>query len=143
MGEATNLFKQYGTNKDMEKAGIILDYGLNSKGKPIFIKIARAGGANQQFAKCLDRKTKPYRRQIQSETLDEEIGARIQREVYAESVILSWSGVEDADGNEIPFNRENCEKLLTDLPDLFTDIREAAGKIVLFRNELKEEEAKN
>lgn len=138
-----SLYKQFATDKVVEKDGVVLEYGKNSKGAQIKIRIARAGGANQKFSKILERKTKPYRRQLQNETLDEEIGAQIQREVYADSVILGWEGVEDADGNDMAFTRDNIIKLLTDLPDLFADIRDQATKSALYRANILEEDAKN
>lgn len=138
-----SLYEQFATDKSFEKQGIVLEYGTNKDGKPIRIRIARAGGSNQKFAKVLERETKPYRRQLQNETLDEEIGTAVQRRVYARAVILGWENVEDLNGQPLAFNEENIIKLLTDLPDLFADIREQASKSALFRAEALEVESKN
>lgn len=138
-----SLYKTFKTDENIERTGVVLEYGLNSKGQPIQIRIARAGGNNARYNKTLEVKTKPYRRQIQNETLDDVIGRRVFREVYAEAVILGWDGVEDAEGNPMPFTKDNCIKLLTDLPDLFDDIREQAQKAALFRAEILENDAGN
>jgi hypothetical protein len=138
-----SLYSQFATDTNQEKDGIFLQYGTNSKGLPVRIKIARAGGSNARFAKILERETKPYRRQIQMETLDEETGQIIQRRVYAKAVILGWENVEDKAGVAIPFTEENVIKVLTDLPDLFIDIRECAAKAALFRSDALESDAKN
>lgn len=138
-----NLYKQFGTNKSLEKEGIYIDYGKNSNGSPIRIRIARAGGANVRFQKVLEAKSKPYRRQIQNDTADAEVVDQLMKEVYAETIILGWEGVDDAEGNEIPFTKENCVRLFNDLPDLWSDIAEVSRKTAAFRNEILEDDLKN
>lgn len=138
-----SLYKQFKTDKNVEKEGIVLNYGKNSKGEDIEIRIARAGGANVQYAKLLEAKTKPYRRQIQNETLDNEVAEKITKEVYAKAVVLGWTGVEDENGKELEFSFENCMKLFDDLPDLWTDIQQQSTKAALFRADILEQDAKN
>jgi hypothetical protein len=67
----------------------------------------------------------------------------MMRDVYVETVVLGWEGMLDAAGNPLPFNKENALKLFTDLPDLFQDVMEQAGKLALFREDIREDEAKN
>ena len=138
-----SLYSQFKTDKNIEKEGIVLNYGKNSKGADIEIRIARAGGANIQYAKLLEAKTKPYRRQIQNETLDNDVAEKITKEVYAKAVVLGWSGVEDENGKELEFSFENCMKLFDDLPDLWTDIQQQSTKAALFRADILEQDAKN
>lgn len=138
-----SLYKQFQTDKTVEKEGIVLNYGKNSKGEDIEIRIARAGGANVQYAKLLEAKTKPYRRQIQNETLDNEVAEKITKEVYAKAVVLGWTGVEDENSKELEFSFENCMKLFDDLPDLWTDIQQQSTKAALFRADILEQDAKN
>jgi len=64
-------------------------------------------------------------------------------EVYAETVLLGWTGVADENGTPLPFTKENCVKLLTDLPDLFRDIQEQAQRVANFRAADLEADAKN
>lgn len=138
-----SLFRLFKTNPNLEREGVLLEYGENSKGKPIGIRIARAGGANVQFQKRLDVLVKPYRRQIQTETIDSKQIEKLMRQVYAETVVLGWENVEDENGDELTFSVDNCVRLFDALPDLFSDIQEQAGKAALFRAELLEAEAKN
>ena len=138
-----SLYTQFETNRDIEKEGIVLQYGLNSKKKPIEIRIARAGGANEHYNKLLEAKVKPYRRQIQNETLDNAVAEKITKEVYAASVILGWSGVEDRNGNELQFNTVNVIALMNDLPDLWADIQSQSVRAALFRADVLEADAKN
>lgn len=138
-----SLYKQFKTDKNVEKEGIVLNYGKNSKGEDIEIRIARAGGANVQYAKLLEVKTKPYRRQIQNETLDNEVAEKITKEVYAKAVVMGWTGVEDENGKPLEFSSENCIKLFDDLPDLWMDIQQQSTKAALFRADILEQDAKN
>jgi hypothetical protein len=124
MASPYDLFK---TDPMTETEGLTLDYG------DFQIRIARAGGANRGFVRALEARLKPYRRQLQSETLDEQVAERILREVYADHVILGWQGVADGDGKAMAFSRANVLKLLSDLPELFRDLQEQAGRIALFR----------
>lgn len=138
-----SLYDQFTTDTDLEKKGIVLQYGLNSKDKPIGIRVARAGGSNAAYAKRMEFKAKPFRRQIQTETIEKKQLERIVLEVFCETVILGWENVEDAEGNELTYSVENAIKLFTDLPDLFADVQEQAGKAALFRAEVREKAAGN
>lgn len=138
-----SLYQKFETDRSLEKTGIELDYGPNSKKQPTLIRIARAGGANDAYLKRMESKAKPHRRAIQHETIDKDTLAKIIREVYAETVVLGWSGVEDREGNALEYSVENAVKLFTDLPDLFLDIQEQAQNAALFRVNLRDDDAKN
>lgn len=138
-----SLYAKFETDKSLETSGIELDYGPNTKGKTILIRIARAGGANDQYLKRMEAKAKPHRRQIQHETVDRVVISQIIKEVYAETVVLGWENVEDREGNDMPFTKENVLKLFTDLPDLYADITEQAQSAALFRVAVREIDAKN
>lgn len=146
-----SLYDKFETDRSLEKNGIDLDYGPNlklpadSEGKhPVtIIRIARAGGSNDQYLKRLEAKAKPHRRSIQHETIEKAQLDTMVKEVYAESVVLGWENVSDRDGNLMEFNKENVLKLFKDLPDLYTDIMEQAQSAALFRLNLREQDAKN
>lgn len=144
-----SIYKQFATDKKLEKDGIELEYP-NEDGKPsTIIRIARAGGANERYSKVMEQKCKPYRRQIQTETITPEKMDQIMREVYAETVVLSWTNLdfeETENGpamSNVPFTPKNCERLFLDLPELFTDIQVQAGKAALFKREMLEGAAGN
>lgn len=133
-----SLYKLFKSNETREKEeGILLDYGTAK------IRIRRAGGSNRKYAELLSKKLRPYKRQIENETLDPDTGIRVMAEVYADSVILGWEGVTDSENKVLPFTRDNCVKLMLDLPDLFRDIQEQAQKFANFRDEEIEEDRKN
>lgn len=148
-----NLYQQFQTSGDLEKTGILLEYGNNSQGLPICIRIARAGGANERFNKRMEAAAKPYRRQIQTETIATDTITKMMRQVYAETVVLGWENVELMDKNPDgspagtfsprEFSVANCVELFNDLPDLYQDIVEQAQRAALFRTEIREADAGN
>lgn len=137
------LYDAFETDKSLERDGIFLDYGFNTKDEPIQIRIARAGGANTKFAKVLEQKMKPYKRALANDTMDNKVAEKLLIEAYADSVVIGWTGVEDKEGNALEFNRENVVKLFTDLPDLFLDVQQQSQKSTLYRAELRELEQGN
>lgn len=133
-----SLYKMYETDPDLEKGGIILDYGDGEK-----IKIARAGGANESFAVTLERVTRPYRKRMDAHTLDNSVANELYIQVFAESVVKGWEGIKDRDDKTLKFTVDNCVQLFKDLPDLFSDVREAANDVSNFRVAEIEEDIKN
>lgn len=134
-----NLYNSFETDKDLETKGVWVEYG---DGTPAFL-VARAGGANKSYTVKTKKLTKAYRRAIQTETLSDDIADRIYMESFYKTVILDWKGVEDREGEDLPFSLDNMKKLFTDLPELWADLRDQATSIAIFRKEVEEADAKN
>ena len=129
-------FDDYRTDIDLE-AGQGIDLRLDADR---VITIHRAGGANRKFAKVFSRVVKPYRRKLQNGTIDQDVSDKLMREVYAESVIIGWSGI-TSDGAEVPFNKTNCMAFLEAFPEVFDAIQEEAQRVANFIGQQKEEDA--
>jgi hypothetical protein len=138
-----SLYKRFKTDPKIEKEGVLLDFGKNSKGAQIYIRVARAGGANQAYLNRMEARAKPHRRSIQNDTIERVTLEKLILDVYAETVVLGWENVEDENGNELPFNKDNVIKLFTDLPDVYEEVKDQAQKGALYRQELLEADAKN
>jgi hypothetical protein len=139
-----SLYKLFKTDEASEQEGIWLEYAdEDGKGPPARIKIARAGGSNAKYMRVLERRYKPVRRQSQLGILDPKVSEEILAQVYAEAVLLGWENVTDPEGKPLPFNVENAVKLLTDLPELFSEIQIQANRMSLFRADLREADAGN
>jgi hypothetical protein len=136
--KATNLYAAFETSKTVEKEGVYIKYGEKTK-----IRIARAGGSNTAFSLRYEVLMRPYRRLAQTNHMDKEVQAEIMRQLYAETVVRGWEGVNDRAGNELIFSVANCIQLFTDLPDLFDDVVNHSLNSALFREEIREEDAKN
>jgi hypothetical protein len=109
------------TNPEHETKGIDIDYGDYG-----VFRIKRAGGANDEFSKVLEVKTRPYRRQIDMGTFDSKVAEKFLVEAFVDTVLIGWENVKDKKGKNLEFSKENAVKLLSDLPELFADLREKA-----------------
>ena len=143
----TNPFDMFETDKSREADGIVLNYS-----DVFWIKVARAGGSNDHYKRILTEKLKPFRRAIQTDTIDEAASSRIMREAAAEGLVLGWGTGIYPDGNgsipgrggePIAFTTENVVRLFEELPDLFTDVYEQASKAASFRAMELETDGKN
>ncbi len=141
------MYENFKTSETLETQGVVIDYG------DFRVTLARAGGANKRFGKVFEAKTKPYRRAIQTETMDEGVAMRILSETYAETAIKLWEvkdadgnwkeGIEAPDGSTLPFDVRSILSTFENIPDLFADIREQAGMAALYREMVLEEDSKN
>lgn len=140
------LYTNYKTDKTLEIQGIFFEAGELDEGgvkKPIRFKIARAGGANSNFTKAMERETKPYKRAIQTKTLSNDQANVLYQRAFVSSVLLGWENVRDANNQDLPFTFDNAMSLFNDLPDLFNDLREAASDASLFREDELEHDLGN
>ena len=136
----------FATDQSTEEKGVWQDYGNG-----VEILIARAGGSNKAFAKRFTELTRPHRRMIQAEAVDDATAKEILYQVYAETVVKDWKGItaEDLDpaaanpNDAVPYTAKNAVTLFKALPDLFADIVAQAGKLAMFRQVVNEGDAKN
>lgn len=133
-----SFYKIFGTDKNAETEGVWIDYGEAGR-----IKIARSGGANKAYTNALQKMYKENRRQMETDTMSDEVAERKVREIFVRHVIIDWEGVKDANGKNMSCTFDNANKLLTDLPDLYRDLIQEAGKVSNFRAEALEADAKN
>lgn len=133
-----SLYEVFGTDTSLENdKGVVIDYGVAK------ITVNRAGGANTKYQKVLEAKLRPYRRKLEAGTMDPELNRRLLAEVYAEAIITGWEGVTDTKNKPLAFNKENCVKVLIDLPDFFSDIIAFTSDLKNFRKAEIEEDSKN
>ncbi len=148
-----SMYDQLHTDPALETKGVEVDYGS------LRVTLARAGGANKKYEKLLDARSKPHRRAMKTETMDNEVAIGIMCEVYADSIILHWEaknakgewevGVEAKPKKQgdpvkvLPFNRENVLQAMVDLPELLVWFKEDAEKLALYLFQYQEDDIKN
>lgn len=138
-----SLYTQFKTNAAKEVEGVEIQYGPNEDGTiPTFV-ISRMGKSNKRYTKALEAATRPYRRQIELGTMNNDTAESLFLGVFVDTVLKGWRNVKDETGNEIPFGKETAIKVLSDLPELYDDLQEKAKSASLFREEALEDEAKN
>jgi len=106
--------------------------------KAISIKMARAGGANLAFTKAMEEKTREHRKRggaLEGDKVDVELVTEILKEAFVETIILDWKGVKDKSGKKVAFSVAAAKTLVADLPDLYSELRDAAGLASNYRFE--------
>lgn len=144
MNKGVNLFTSFNTNKSLEAEGVPVHFGLNAKGEMTTITVRRAGGSNTAFTKRYEALTKPYRRQIQLNMMDQSVLKDIMCRLYAETVVSGWSGVLDRNNeNEVPFSVDACIDLFKNADEVFGEVVDVSTNAAVYRDEIREEDAKN
>lgn len=146
-----SLLKQFGTDSAKENNGVEFELGENEhNGQPMKVLLARRSMSNKRYKKAVDRFTKPYRRQIETDTLPAEKNNEIQVQIFAEACLLSWQNIplSDITGNQedkakiAEYNTDNVVKMLLKIPELFSMLSLQATTMDLYKLDI-EDDAKN
>lgn len=132
------LYDRYEIDKNLENSGIWIDYGGDGR-----FLVARIGSGTSAYDKRLKYKMKPYRRQLDNDTLDENLLLKITTETFAETALMDWDGIRDREGNILPFSKENAKVLFADLPNLALDLMGQARDFQNYLLAQREDDAKN
>lgn len=143
--------KNYGTDRALETEGVTIAVDTNDhNGKPINIIVSRMGTTNKRYTKRLEEVTAPHLTAIQNETLDNELGSKILREVFVETVMLGWENMpkseltgDDKDTDDLPYTAENAIAMFDAFPDFYTVCEGHAKKAANFRTKAREKAGKN
>jgi hypothetical protein len=135
----TDLFKAYETNADAEKTGVPIHPDFAPE---ITFMVARAGGANESFAKEGEKRFRPYRRAIEQGGLDNKIATKLAMELFIDTQLKGWEGISE-DGVEYPYTRDNAVKLFTRLPELHIELQRKAQSMATFQRRDLDDDAKN
>jgi len=136
-----SLRKSYKTNPAAETEGVWVDMLFSEAfNGPVSFKLARMSPQNKQYATALERAWRPHEAAQKAGSLSPELGNKVFREVFCNTIVKDWRNVskadmtgDDADATEqLPFNAENALKLLTDLPDLMSALVEKAGGLAAY-----------
>lgn len=140
-----SLYKQFATNAEKEIEGIEVQMteAENDDGSiPTFV-VSRMGKSNKRYSKALEAATRPYRRQIELGTMNNDKAEEIFLGVFVDTVLKGWKNVRDESGADMPFTKQTATKLFKDLPEVYERLQEEAKLSANFREVSLEEEAKN
>jgi len=140
-----SLYKQFATNTEKEIEGIEVQMteAENDDGSiPTFV-VSRMGKSNKRYSKALEAATRPYRRQIELGTMNNDKAEEIFLGVFVDTVLKGWKNVRDESGADMPFTKQTATKLFKDLPEVYERLQEEAKLSANFREVSLEEEAKN
>lgn len=147
----TSPYAAFDANADKERNGVYQTFGS------FRVKIARAGGKNQQYIGLRETLTKQHRRAIQTETLPQNIQDALNAELAAKGLVKSWEVDENfgaldengtalqpnwiagkihdpASGEVLDATPELITKTLLRYNDLYLAIANCAGDVENFLN---------
>lgn len=100
-------------------------------GKSPTLILASATEANPQYFNALLKRVGKSARKARAGTINVEAiseNRNDDKELYPSCIVRGWEDTLDADGQEVPFSKEDCAKFLSCLPDwIFDDLRNFAG----------------
>ena len=131
------LYQQYQTDPTAEAEGV----WVRDLAPGFHVKIARLNNPKHKAVSL--RLARPFRAQIDRDTLSEEKADELVVQALAETIVMDWEGGTDEAGAALEPTLANKVKLLTDLPDLRADIVQAAKTQDLYRAESIEAAVKN
>lgn len=132
---------RFRTDATKENEGVWVPLGAPDDPDGFQLKIARLG--NPAYEEMLRKIGKPYVRAIRMGTADPKVIADLQKKAMAKHVLKDWKGLQDDDGNPIPYSVEKAYELMSTLPDFFDLVYSLAQEQDLFRAQLQEDSAKN
>jgi hypothetical protein len=144
--------QQFATNKKLEKEGIAITCQANADKTVPTIHVARTFRQSVEYRKVFERISKPWKAEIDADSLDPETDFKIMCSVFVEVSIKGWdnmqlpkgfAGIGLGEGADVPFSIENCMALFTELRDLFTLCAEKSANADAFREGALEVVTKN
>jgi hypothetical protein len=139
----SSLYRQFKLDDTKLAEGVAVVVGKNDDDSDITFIVGRIAPSNLKYSKMFEQETRPYRRQIDNETLDDMISREIFLKVFCRTILLGWKNVQNEKNETLPFNYENAMALMKKLPELYDDLQAQAKKASLFREEMQETAAKN
>ena len=131
-----DLRKEYGfTDKSLESEGVEVEIRSGA-----IVKVARTN--NPKFKEYLRHLLKPYERQMQRRTMDDDLLNDLTLRAVAKHVLLGWKGLQ-LDGKVVKYTPEKAFELMKEFEDFQEDVVDAASMRETFRAAVVEENTKN
>ena len=127
--------REFKTDKSKEEDGV-----WESLGDECSVKVARYG--NPAMLRAYRKYPRVLRQRLENGQVDDDKSAAVMAEVMADTVLLDWKGLKE-DKKNVPYNRENCIRVLKEYPDFRGMVFEIANEAQLYHEEGVGETAKN
>ena len=127
--------KDFKTDKVKEKEGVWEDLGDGCS-----MLIARYG--NPAMIRAYRKYPRMIRRRLENGDVADDKSAKIMAGVMADTILLEWKGLKE-DGKNVPYNKENCVRILVEYPDVREMVFEIANEAKLYHDDDVGSTAKN
>lgn len=133
-----DILEKFGTDKDLESGdGVELDFGGGA-----IVRIRRAGGSNREYQAAMRKGLSAHQDAIDNDTLDPDVLRRVYARVYADTIVVDWSGIE-VRGKPLRFTPDVAADIFFEVPEFFGAIRAKAESFHTFKLSLLEKEVGN
>lgn len=127
----TNLDKFFKTDKELEANGIWFDLVPEKVG--FLLRPFKA--SNPRVKAAIASHYKPYARQVEMGTLDQEKHIEIQVKLFIDVCLVDWRGIE-VDGKPMAYSAKDAFDFFKALPDLFDTLWKHANDFNNYREDL-------
>lgn len=112
-------------------ATLIVDLPLDMIEGDAVLKLAPATEANRSYYNALLKNSRSKMGAIAGKKVNADTVKRNRtedRQLYAKYIVVGWSGIVDAEGVDVIFDKPTCKQFLDSLPDwIFDSVRIFAG----------------
>lgn len=105
-------------------------------------RILVASTSSESYKKVFRRLLIPHETSINLGVADEKVLHGLETEAIAEALLLNWEGFTE-NGVELPYSRENAQRILKSVPRFREHVIREASSIENFRRKKEEVEIKN
>lgn len=126
----TNLDKLFKTDRNLELEGV--EFAIDDKTS---FRVRHFAGNNPRVKAAMAAYYKPYARQIELGTLEQEKSDEITVKLFVDTCLVSWKGVE-IDGQAVECTKENAVALFKSLPMLFDSLWKHCNDFQNYREDL-------
>lgn len=130
-----SIFDVFETDENAELTGIWVDVGTAK------FLLARAGGANVDFAKTTTKRLAPF--QAAFDSMSKRQTDELAIGIFVDTILKDWQGVYERDGSPVEFSKETAKTVLKRLPNLFSQLMAEANKMANYTKANLEAAAKN
>lgn len=139
-----SLRKSFGLNKNLASEGKWFDVDVDENDKPMRFKLLYMNAQNKNLSKIKTSVMKPYKRQIDQETISDALLNNVGIEIFVRGVLVDWDNIVVEDGGKpLEFNEENATMIMKEFPELFTLLLLLAKDFGNFKQAEVEDIAKN
>lgn len=139
-----NLAESFGVDKAKVEGGVWVDVGLDYPDlKGLELLIARNNNPKAQAAMLEVMQTKGKKIGGGRGAIDADLIQSVYPKIASKHILLGWRGVQDADGNDVPYSQAAAETAMSDHSEFMSMVQEYAGDFDLFRAEFLEQATGN
>ena len=129
-----SLYTQNYVSKKSAKDGVWVEMFCGEGVPNARFKLAyRCFSTNPDYGAAFTKVIVDNRSKVEEGALSKAEDDHLMLCLFCEYILLDWEGVADLKEKEIPFNKENAIRVMTDLPPVYDYLKQRSVEISLFQ----------